>query len=88
MDKPFVDLRAIGILMNNGEFKGSGLDKITGKEGTGKNVPTWYNNREFELILRYIQIETREFIKFNAWLYRKMPWLLVEFKKESGLVLE
>jgi len=28
----FIDLRAIGIIMNKGEFKGSGLDKITGKK--------------------------------------------------------
>ena len=86
LNKPFVDLRAIGILMNNGEFKGSGLDKITGKEGTGKNVPMWYNNGEYELIIRYIQTETNEFIKFNKWLYKKMPEMLIEFKKDTGLI--
>ena len=86
LNKPFVDLRAIGILMNNGEFKGSGLDKITGKEGTGKNVPMWYNNREYELIIRYIKTETNEFIKFNKWLYKKMPEMLIEFKKDTGLI--
>lgn len=86
LNKPFVDLRAIGILMNNGEFKGSGLDKITGKEGTGKNVPMWYNNGEYELIIRYIKTETNEFIKFNKWLYKKMPEMLIEFKKDTGLI--
>ena len=72
--------------MNRGEFKGSGLDKITGKEGTGKNVPMWYNNREYELIIRYIKTETNEFIKFNKWLYKKMPEMLIEFKKDTGLI--
>ena len=81
LNNPFIDLRAIGILMNGGEFKGSGLDKLTGKEGTGKNVPLWYNNSEYGLILKYIETETREFIKFNAWLYKKLPELLGEFKE-------
>ena len=80
LNRPFIDLRAIGILMNEGEFKGSGLDKITGKEGTGKNIPMWYNNGEYGLIVSYIQIENKEFIKFNAWLYKKLPNLLKEFK--------
>ena len=86
LDRPFIDLRAIGILMNSGEFKGSGLDKLTGKESNGKNIPMWYNNGEYELILRYIQIETQEFIKFNQWLYKKMPEMLIEFKKDAGLI--
>ena len=72
--------------MNSGEFKGSGLDKITGKEGTGKNVPIWYNNGEYELIIRYVQTETKEFVIFNKWLYKKMPGLLVEFKREMSLI--
>lgn len=80
LNKPFIDLRVVGVLMNGGEFKGSGLDKLTGKEGTGKSVPMWYNNGEYGLIVRYIEIETREFIKFNAWLYKKLPDLLREFK--------
>ena len=80
LNKPFIDLRVIGIIMNGGEFKGSGLDKLTGKEGTGKNVPLWYNNSEYGLILKYIEIETREYIKFNAWLYKKLPELLGEFR--------
>ena len=86
LNNPFIDLRFIGILMNGGEFKGSGLDRLTGKEGTGKNVPIWYNNGEYDLIMRYIEIETREFIKFNQWLYKKMPKLLIEFKKDYGLI--
>src|SRR3989344_4124937 len=32
LTKPSIDLRPLGILMNKGEFKGSGLDRITGKK--------------------------------------------------------
>ncbi|MFH1237955.1 MAG: ribonuclease H-like domain-containing protein [archaeon] len=79
LNNPFIDLRAIGILMNGGEFKGSGLDKLTGKISDGKNIPILYNNSEYESIVSYIQMETREFIKFNSWLYKKLPDLLKEF---------
>ncbi|MAG39837.1 hypothetical protein CMI41_02630 [Candidatus Pacearchaeota archaeon] len=79
LNNPFIDLRAIGILMNNGEFKGSGLDKLTGKENSGSNIPILYNNSDYDSIIRYVQLETEEFIKFNAWLYKKLPGLLEEF---------
>ena len=35
LSHPFLDLRIIGVIMNKGEFKGSGLDKLTGKERNG-----------------------------------------------------
>lgn len=81
LNNPFIDLRSIGILMNNGEFKGSGLDKITGKKSDGSSLPEWYKNKEFDKILDYIKSEAEEFIKLNKWLYQKMPQLLEEFKK-------
>ncbi len=82
LNNPFIDLRVIGILMNKGEFKGSGLDKLTDKDGTGKNIPTLYNNHEYEKIIKYIEKEAEEFLKFNVWLYKKLPLLLVQFKEE------
>lgn len=85
LNNPFIDLRAVGILMNDGEFKGSGLDKLTGKKSSGRNIPIWYKNEEYSKIIDYIENETVEFIKFNEWLYQKMPGLLVEFKKENNL---
>lgn len=85
LSKPFIDLQALGILMNKGEFKGSGLDKITGKETDGSQVPKWYAAKDFDRIVHYIENETECFLKFNAWLYAKLPSLLLEFKKEQGL---
>lgn len=81
LTKPFIDLRVIGILMNRGEFKGSGLDKITGKKSDGSQLPIWYKERQFDKILDYVKVEAEEFIKLNVWLYKKMPQLLEEFKK-------
>jgi hypothetical protein len=69
--------------MNQGEFKGSGLDKLTGKKSNGANIPIWYNNHEYEKIIEYIKQEAEEFIKFNVWLYKKLPLLLEEFREEK-----
>ena len=83
LTKPFIDLRPVGIIMNHGEFKGSGLDKITGKPSSGRNVPIWYANKEYRKIIDYIEIEAAEFIKLNAWLYKKLPEFVEQFKKEK-----
>ena len=85
LNHPFIDLRAIGVLMNFGEFKGSGLDKMTGKKSSGMNVPIWYSQKEYQKIIDYVENETEEFIKFNVWLYKEMPKLHQIFKKEHGL---
>lgn len=82
LDKPFIDLRAIGILMNKGMFKGSGLDKFTGKKNTGGNIPLWYANQEYSKIIEYIVDEAQEFIKFNSWLYKELPKLYGKFMEE------
>jgi hypothetical protein len=83
LNNPFIDLRSIGILMNHGEFKGSGLDHITGKKSDGSVLPEWYKNKEFDKILNYVKEEADEFIKLNVWLYKKMPELLNEFKNQN-----
>jgi len=41
--------------------------------------------QEYDKIIDYIKNETGEFIKFNGWLYRKMPLLLSEFKRDMGV---
>lgn len=85
LNNPFVDLRSIGVLMNKGEFRGSGLDKITGKKSDGSVLPDWYKNKEYDKILDYVKLEADEFIKLNVWLYKKMPELLSDYKKENGI---
>ena len=72
----------MAIIMNRGEFKGSSLDNITGKERSGKDVPSWFMNKEYNKIVEYIAMEAREFIKFNVWLHKRLPILHDEFKAE------
>lgn len=85
LNLPFIDLIAVGRLMNGGQFKGSGLSSLTGKKGNGNQIPIFYQNKEYNKIIDYIENETEEFINFNKWLYRKMPTLLPEFKKDMNL---
>lgn len=80
--RPTIDLRTIGILMNRGEFKGSGLDKITNKPHSGNIIPTWIENKNYSAIEHYITTETIEFIKLHEWLLKTMPELLERFKND------
>jgi len=85
LNKPFIDLRACGVIMNRGEFKGSGLDKITGKPQDGSRVPEWYKEGEYGRIIDYVTVEAREFVKFAEWLYRELPETLNRFRKENRI---
>lgn len=87
LDRPFLDLHACGVIMNKGEFKGSGLDKITGKPHNGAIIPTWYQNREYDKIVHYVEVEAREFIQFSAWLYQELPECLARFKGKGSPAL-
>ena len=84
LNKAFIDLRSFGIIMNHGEFKNSGLDKITGKPQSGKDIPEWYANKDYGRIVDYIQVEAQEFIKLCQWLYIEMPKSLARFKTENN----
>ena len=86
LSKPFIDLKGIGVIMNKGEFKGSGLDKLTGKPRDGSIIPVWYSEKKYTEIETYVKMEAQEFIKYCSWLYRELPSMLDKFKNDSGLV--
>lgn len=85
LNKPFIDLRPFGVVMNGGEFKGSGLDKITGKPHDGSAVPAWYTEKKYAEIENYVRVEADEFVKVCAWLYRELPVMLARFKAENNI---
>ena len=47
LGRPFLDLRTVAVIMNRGEFKGSGLDDITNKPHSGVNIPQWYEEKKY-----------------------------------------
>ena len=80
LSRPCVDLHAIGIMMNKGEFRGSGLDKLTGKSHSGSPVIHWYDVKKYDEIENYIKNETTEFIKWYVWLHEKLPELRIRWE--------
>ncbi|MDE0089762.1 MAG: hypothetical protein OXP12_00115 [Thaumarchaeota archaeon] len=75
MSRPALDVQATLVLMNHGEFKGSGLDRMTGKKESGKKIGEWYEAQKYDRIEAYVTDEAREFSRFFAWLCKKMPAL-------------
>jgi len=82
LNNPFIDLRAVGVIMNQGEFKGSGLDTITDKRQNGSMIPKLYTEEKYQEIEDYITDEAKNFIKFASWLYKELPSLLIKYKSE------
>lgn len=79
--KPSVDLHPVSIFFNGGKFKGSGLDKISGKEGNGLKCLGYYEAGEYNKVEEYIKQEAAEFIKLVVWLTKNMPRVLNEFRE-------
>ena len=79
LSRPCIDLQPVLILMNKGEFRDSGLDKMTGKNQSGGTVPAWYQEKQFEEIVKYIVQETKEFLRMYEWLHKELPALHSKF---------
>ena len=83
LDRPFLDLKTIGVIMNKGEFKGAGLDKLTNKPQSGKEIPRLYYEKNYGEIESYIKKETESFCEWLAKLYVKLPKLRDELLREN-----
>lgn len=79
LDLPHVDLRHTAILMNRGEFRGSGLDRMTGKQHAGSPIPDWYRDGQYGRIMQYVEDEAAAFCGFYAWLLERLPDVHREF---------
>ena len=76
LDRPFLDLKTVGVIMNKGEFKGASLHNMTNKPHGGGNIPQLYDEKKYEDIENSIKTEADEFSNFCVRLYEKMPPLL------------
>ena len=81
LNRPFLDLKTVGVLMNKGEFKGASLHNLTNKPHGGGNVPQWYEEKKYTEIENYVKKEAEEFSNFCARLYVEMPQLLEKFRQ-------
>ncbi|MCK4442993.1 MAG: hypothetical protein KAW09_00510, partial [Thermoplasmata archaeon] len=55
-NKPTLDIAPILVMMNDLKFLGSGIDNFTKKQ-KGSIVPVHYNNKEYDEIIKYIEVE-------------------------------
>jgi len=88
IDRPSKDLKLIGVILNDGMFKGAKLDKIANrlnlihqKRQDGSQVPIWYRNREYGKIEDYIREEASAFEEF----YQKAISVLRTLEGNHGL---
>lgn len=72
-NKPFIDIKPIFILINQGKFKGTKLSWFTNKPDHGHKVPGWYEDKNYSTIIDYIRKETDEFIQAYCYLKKKLP---------------
>jgi hypothetical protein len=79
-DLPSIDIKHICVGMNAFKLKDSGLDKFSGKETSGRDVPIWYQDNEYAKIVDYIEKEAKEFIEF----YRRLKETLPLFRQQYG----
>lgn len=80
MSRPIIDLHPVGVLLNDGKFKGSGLHNISTKETNGSSCLEFYRNKEYKRMESYIKQETEAFLKLYVWLRKRMPKVLLEYK--------
>ena len=78
LNRPFLDLKTVGVIMNKGEFKGASLDKLTNKPQSGSAIPRLYHEKNYGEIEDYIKKETESFCEWLAKLYVRLPKLRYE----------
>ncbi len=75
---PYIDLKHFAVLLNGGEFKGSGLHRFSSKPCSGSVIKDYYENKNYRAIEEYIKMETVAFIDF----YRKIIKNSDKWKKD------
>ena len=75
LNRPFLDLKTVGVIMNKGEFKGASLHNLTNKPHGRGNIPQLYAEKKYTEIENYVKMEAEEFSNFCAKLYVKLPKL-------------
>lgn len=78
---PSIDVRPIFVILNKGQFKGSGMHNFTKKKTDGSHISTWYANREYEKIENYITEEAEAFLEFYQKCSIELPKLFQSHHK-------
>jgi len=66
--RPRFDLAPVIVLLNDGRFKGAGLDTFSAKKSDAGRINTWYERKEFRPIEHTLQDEAETFLKLLQYL--------------------
>ena len=61
------------------------LDRRTGKPRDGSRMPSWYAEKKYDEIERYVRAEAAAFVTFFSWFQEHAPEFLARFRKENGV---
>jgi len=86
-DHPYIDVKSVLVIFNEGSFKGATLEKFTGKQSSGLKVSEWYAQKDYASIQVYIEDEADRFIKFYQFLIQRLPGIWLEFAKASKIII-
>jgi hypothetical protein len=81
---PIIDIHSTLVILNNLNFKGSGLDSLTNKKQKGDIIPKLYQEKNYLEIENYIKNETKAFLEAFKVLCVELPKLKPLLKKENG----
>jgi len=83
-----LDIKPILVIMNDGSFKG--YDKVMPKTNptTNDSIPKLFEEKKYPEIVKYIEDETKDFIKVYQMFKKEIPSLVKHFfektKKQNG----
>lgn len=72
-DRPWLDLKPIFVILNEGNFRGCGLDKFSNKKNEGHLVGPRYRDKEYYELEAYIRQEADEFVRAYQILKSQLP---------------
>ena len=70
---PYVDIKPILVIANEGKFSGCSLDRFSKKTDSGHEVPVWYSKKEYSKIEKYIENEANAFLELYQIIRTKIP---------------
>ena len=75
-EMPLIDLKSLFVILNRGNFKGSGMHNFTAKKTSGAVVGQYYAAKEYGKIETYIKEEAEAFIQFYQRCCTELPRVL------------
>lgn len=73
---PLIDLKSVFVILNRGQFKGSGMYNFTSKKTSGAVIGQYYAQKEYGKIETYIKEEAEAFIDFYQRCCKEFPRVL------------